>query len=110
MKFKKDVRGMTLVETMVGSVMLVICGLILFTGFSAASSFIRKGIDLKNNGQHAAAVADSTEESNPDIRTSQKDGTISFGVDGSTIVIDGKFKSAYDEEKESIFNVFTPTP
>ena len=108
MKLKKDTRGMTLVETLVGATLLAMCGMILVTGFVAASSLMRKGTDLKTTGQQAAALVDGSGESYANMETSHSSGTISFEVDGTPIVIEGSYTTAADDNGKSIFNLFVP--
>lgn len=110
LKLRSDKRGFTLVEALVGTALFVICGLILVTGFSAAGSMIRKGLDLKTKGQQAAAAIEGADDLSSDIQTKQTDGSLVITIDGTTVTVNGQYKTAQDSSGNPIFSEFVPSP
>ncbi|MGI5891671.1 MAG: PulJ/GspJ family protein [Bacillota bacterium] len=111
MNLKKDIHGVTLVETMVAIAILAIASLVLVSGFLASSSLLRHGSDIKNTGQKVSAVVDGAEvDLFPDVvKQEPQSGRLYFMLNGSPIEITGNYTSAYETENSEIkFNIFVP--
>lgn len=105
MKIRTDKRGITLVEALVGVAVFSICALILVTGFTAAYSMIRKGQDLKIQGEKASAAIEGAGSS--DIQIEHTDGNFTFTIDGRSIELNGQYTATEDGSGNNIFTEFT---
>lgn len=100
-------QGATLVEAIVGAAVFSICALILVTGFTAAGSMIKKGLDLSHQSEKAAAAIEGA-SSYSDILIKKTDGDVTFTIDGSTVTVNGGYTAAEDSSGNEIFTEFEP--
>lgn len=104
---KDNKHGYTLVEAIVGAAVFSICALILVSGFVAAGSIIRKATDIKTNGEKAAAAIEG-DNSDTDFQVNKENGSVSFSVGGSSVVISGQYATAGDSSGNGIYTEFIP--
>ena len=106
-KIKKQ-NGFTLVEVLVGGALLAIASMVLFSGFALADALNRRSEHNKTLGNLAFTAVSTTGTVDPLITKVQKSGSISITVNGSQTDITGVFISAYDDQREVVFDVFIP--
>jgi hypothetical protein len=105
---RKDHRGFTLAEAIVGGAVAAICCLMLASGFGAAVSMIRKGNDIGIKGEAAFSVIEGANPEDFDfVRSSTHEGYLSYRIGEIQYGIPGIYKTAFDDASDVIFIAFT---
>lgn len=108
MNKKLNSSGFTLVEAVVGGILLSICALILVSGFIASLTFIRTGTEIKKKGMEISSVIEGAVNNNPQITESTvSNGILTYQINTTTYQINGSFKDVYETEDDIGFIIFT---
>lgn len=99
--------GFTLVEALVGGLVLAVCAMIMVSGFLTAFSFIRRGIETRNKGLAASSVIEGATEENI-FESTVSDVTMTYQIDSVTYEVSGSMNTAYDDTSSVGFTVFVP--
>lgn len=106
MKWKKDTRGMTLVEVMAGAAILIIASLLLASGFLAVSRVMGEGDRLKRAGELAGGNIDQTANAST-VSEETQNARAQFTINGLPFDIAGAYRTATEENAEDFaFKVF----
>ena len=102
-----NTRGYTLVETLVGGMVLAICAAILVSGFVTAFTLLRKGSDIKRKGLAASSVIEGATET--DIVKNTVSGVkLTYQIDSTNYEISGSYETAFDNTSSVGFIIFVP--
>lgn len=110
-KIKKrfNIRGYTLVESIVGGTIIAICSIILISGFITSQNLIVKGNEIKNKGQVASSLIEGATSTDYNIeKINIPNGVLSYKIGSDHYEINGSFTYAYDDTSSIGFTVFEP--
>lgn len=93
MKLRSDQRGMSLIEVMVGSVILVVASLLLVSGFLSVNSIMGKGDRVQVNGQLAAGAIEGEADTDSKVENDQEGTQLSFDFYGTQFQYNGRYDS-----------------
>ena len=99
--------GSTLLEAVIGGMMIAIASLMIVTGFVAALNFIKQSTIIKDKGLQASSVLEGAVNTDPNItKTTNPNGSFSFQIDSIQYEITGSFISASDNTTSVGFVIF----
>lgn len=104
---KNSKKGFSLVEVLVGGIVLAICSMIMVSGFLTAVSYIRKGNEAREKGLAASSVIEGATDETI-IKETETGVTMTFQIDSTTYEVEGNVETAYDETSKVGFSVFVP--
>lgn len=94
-------KGMTLVETIIGVVLLGMASLMLMTGFMTAASLINEANKYKSSSASVATVIDVE-----DVEPSDVVGNVTITINGAGI--SGRYYTHQDPNTKIKYEVFIP--
>jgi len=108
MNKKLNSSGFTLVEAVVGGLLLTICSLMLISGFIASLIYVRSGTEIKRKGLEVSSVIEGAVNTNPAITESTTaNGILSYQIGSTQYQINGSYLSASETEDNVGFIIFT---